>query len=440
MKQIATVFSYTLKEGVRKKAFLISTVIIMAVILLLCLAPRVISVFQGDDQQERAAGSRETAGTESPSEETSEEAVQGTDEVKDGICYFIDETGIFAEHFEVFEALYPDWKFETAKRQDMDSLKEDIAENEKLSMVSIEEAEGVPFIRVVNTNFMKGVSGEKIADACSRIWQAERLKASSLSQEEIAAAQTVLNYTEESAGEMDLTGYILGLVMTFIMFFAVYYYGYGVAMSVASEKTSRVMETLIISAKPSRILIGKCLAMGVLGLLQLTGLLVFGLLCSSLLLPEGFQIGGVPLSLNGFTPQTILLLVLYFVLGYALYAVLNSVCGAAVSKVEDLNSAMMPVSLVAILGFYLGYFTSVMGGGSSALSVLAVYLPISSPFAVPFKILTGEITGGELAGSIGILAASIIVVAAVSSKIYSASVMHYGNKLKWKDMKNIKTN
>ena len=55
-----------------------------------------------------------------------------------------------------------------------------------------------------------------------------------------------------------------------LMFFAVYYYGYGVAMSVASEKTTRVMETLVVSAKPSRILLGKCIAMGVLGLIQLS--------------------------------------------------------------------------------------------------------------------------------------------------------------------------
>lgn len=237
-----------------------------------------------------------------------------------------------------------------------------------------------------------------------------------------------------------MTGYVLGLVMTFVMFFAVYYYGYGVAMSVASEKTSRVMETLIISAKPSRILIGKCLAMGAVGLLQLVGLLGFGLLCYGVLMPDGFQIHGIEISLSGFGVETILVLILYFILGYALYAVLNSVCGAAVSKVEDLNSAMMPVSIVVVIGFYLGYFTSVAGGGSNTLSKLALYLPISSPFAVPFKILTGDIATQELLLSMGILAASIVVIAALSARIYSASVMHYGNPLKWKDLRKMKTN
>ena len=113
------------------------------------------------------------------------------------------------------------------------------------------------------------------------------------------------------------------------------------------------------------------------------------LLCYKFILPEGFQIAGVDLAVSGFTPKTLILLIIYFILGYALYAVMNSVCGAAVIKIEDLNSAMMPVSILVIIGFYLGYFTSVMGGGSGAMSKLAVYLPISSPFAVPFKLITG---------------------------------------------------
>lgn len=119
---------------------------------------------------------------------------------------------------------------------------------------------------------------------------------------------------------------------------------------------------------------------------------------------------------------------------------MNSVCGAAVSKMEDLNSAMMPVSILVIIGFYLGYFTSVMGGGSGMLSKLAVYLPISSPFAVPFKLITGEITMKELGISVFLLVLAIVIVTMFSTRIYSASVMHYGNRLKWKELKKIKTN
>ena len=92
-----------------------------------------------------------------------------------------------------------------------------------------------------------------------------------------------------------------------------YYYGYGVAMSVASEKTSRVMETLVVSAKPSRILIGKCLAMGVLGLLQMVGIIAFALICYTAFVPSNFNIGGVPIDFSSITPFTLLILLVYFV-------------------------------------------------------------------------------------------------------------------------------
>lgn len=104
------------------------------------------------------------------------------------------------------------------------------------------------------------------------------------------AALTDLSYSSQIVCKMDVSGYAIGILLTIIVFFAVYYYGYGVAMSVASEKTSRVMETLVVSAKPSRILLGKCLAMGVLGLVQLLAFLVVGAVCFATIVPTGFTI------------------------------------------------------------------------------------------------------------------------------------------------------
>ena len=294
MKQVLTVFQYTFKEGIRKKAFWVSTIIIMALILLLCLAPRIWSAFDKSEE-----GSQEPGGQTEVSSE------------KEGICYFIDETGVFEKHMEAFQALYPELEFKSSKTKELSALKEDVAKNEKNSILYIEDQEGVPFIHVVNTNFMKGIDAGKAGELSTKIWQAEFLTDQGVSAENIAAAQVPLGYAEEAAGEMNLTGYVLGLVMTFVMFFAVYYYGYGVAMSVASEKTSRVMETLIISAKPSRILLGKCLAMGTVGLLQMGGLLAFGLACYGILMPDGFQINGIEISLSGFGADTILVLILY---------------------------------------------------------------------------------------------------------------------------------
>lgn len=417
MRQIWLVFGYTFKEGIRKKAFWISTVILALLLLFLCMVPRVMDVFRSENHKE-----------------------PGVETEKKGICYFLDETGIFAEHIQLFQTAAPELNFEVIDPEEktpsrIESIREGIAEHKENSAVLIGESEGVPRVEVWNNSFMnRGISGETITEVCNLIWKEQILSNAGISEETAEMLQMSVSSTEEMIGEMNITGYILGLVMTFVMFFAVYYYGYGVAMSVASEKTTRVMETLIISAKPSRILIGKCMGMGVLGLLQFTGLLLVGVLGYVLLVPKDFQIAGIDITLGDLSPVILLVLAVYFLMGYAFYAVLNSVCGAAVSKIEDLNSAMMPVSVISILGFYLGYFTSIAGGGSGLLEKLALYLPISAPFTVPFKLLTGSLSNGDLAISGMILLVSIAVVSVVSVKIYSASVMHYGKKLKWKDI------
>lgn len=418
MKQILTVFSYTFKEGVRKKAFWISTLVIMVLLGGMCAIPRVMTLF--DKEEESAETKTEYSGT----------------------CYMADETGVFEKEIPYLKAAYPGMNFKSIEQDEIKGLEKAVDESKSrnVAILSIQEKEAAPVLEITVSNFLSKVQVDTIADACNKIWQSHLLTEKGLEKGEVAVIQTPLTYTEKFIGNMNLTEYVVGLLLTFVMFFAVYYYGYGVAMSISSEKTSRVMETLIISAKPSKILIGKCLAMGTVGLLQLGGLMAFAGFCYKFILPEGFQIAGVDLAVSGFTPKTLIFLIIYFILGYALYAVMNSVCGAAVSKIEDLNSAMMPVSILVIIGFYLGYFTSVMGGGSGALSKLAVYLPISSPFAVPFKLITGEINMQELGISILLLVLAIVIVTTFSVRIYSASVMHYGNRLKWKELKKIKTN
>ena len=193
MKQVITVFAYTFKEGIRKKAFWVSTVIIMALILLLCFAPRIITAFETQEADKKSASAGEVQ----------------TEEGKDGICYFIDETGVFEKNLAAFQSVYPDLLFRISDVRDLEDLKEDVAENEKHSILYIEDQEGLPFFRVINTNFMKGINTERIVETGTAVWQSEFLTGQGLSRELVAAAQTPLGYVEEAAGTMSLTGYVL---------------------------------------------------------------------------------------------------------------------------------------------------------------------------------------------------------------------------------------
>ena len=432
MKQIWTVFVFTLKDAARKKAFKISTFILLLVIFAACLIVNLTS--SGGESAEGAAGAT-TAGTESETASGAAEEEAGQDITPEGVCYYVDEDAAIPGGMEALQAALPTYQVKQGDAAQLGAYRSEIAENGEVSLVLVQQTQGSPAVTVVTKDVLSGVNNSDVSDALNQQYIVNQLEAQGVTGDVAATLNFEIPVAVEIAGEMDLSGYVLGIVIVMLMFFAIYYYGYGVSMSIATEKTSRVMETLVVSAKPSRILIGKCLAMGALGLLQMAGVMLFAALCYHFLIPDNFTLMRMPLSLSSFTLTRAVIILAYFILGYALYAVMNAVCGASVSKIEDINSAMMPVVLIAMISFYLGYFTAISGSGTdSLLQQIAIYVPFCSPFIVPFKILNGDVATMDLILSLAALVVAIVLITALSIRIYTASVLHYGSRIKLKDM------
>ena len=432
MKQIWTVFVFTLKDAARKKAFKISTFILLLVIFAACLIVNLTS--SGGESAESAAGAT-TAGTESETASGAAEEEAGQDITLEGVCYYVDEDAAIPGGMEALQAALPTYQVKQGDAAQLGAYRSEITENSEVSLVLVQQTQGSPAVTVVTKDVLSGVNNSDVSDALNQQYIVNQLEAQGVTGDVAATLNFEIPVAVEIAGEMDLSGYVLGIVIVMLMFFAIYYYGYGVSMSIATEKTSRVMETLVVSAKPSRILIGKCLAMGALGLLQMAGVMLFAALCYHFLIPDNFTLMGMPLSLSSFTLTRAVIILAYFILGYALYAVMNAVCGASVSKIEDINSAMMPVVLIAMISFYLGYFTAISGSGTdSLLQQIAIYVPFCSPFIVPFKILNGDVATMDLILSLAALVVAIVLITALSIRIYTASVLHYGSRIKLKDM------
>lgn len=405
MRQIMTVFGFTFREAVKKKAFIISTAVILIIVLILCSLPQLISSFSSDS----------------------------TSDEKGKTCYYMDDS-VKIEGAQAALALrFTDTTFISGKSPQINEYTDMIKKDSKKSMIVITQENGAPLITVTTKNFMSSMDVSSISEVLSQIYIANTLSAKGIDAATIAFSQSSIPSRAVSAGSMDVSGYGLGILLLMIMYFAIYYYGYGVSMSVATEKTTRVMETLIVSAKPSNILIGKCLAMGCLGLVQFSVFLGVGALGYKLMIPADFQLMGMPLSLSAFTLQSGLLILLYFILGYSLYALMNAVCGAMVNKIEDLNSAMLPVMFTSMISFYVGYIAA-LTDASPVFQKIAMYVPFSSPFIVPFKLLNSDISAGDVVISVLILTVSVVVVGVISIKIYTASVLHYGKKMKLLDL------
>ncbi len=408
MKQIFTVFAFTLKDAIRKKAFIISTAIILALII---GGSAALAIFMG----------------------SSDETDEGTDEApQKNICYYLDEHDILPGAAEALTVLYDVKEITAAEKEDVVAQ---IKEDKSISLLEVSAKNSQPLVTVYSKDFMSGVGANisSVSQIINEVHSMNVLVNSGVDPDLVILSRQPVQYETVSAGEMNASAYVIGIVFTLLMFFAIYYYGYGVAMSVATEKTSRVMETLIVSAKPSRILLGKCFGMGVLGIIQFAMIVLTGGLCLKFIIPSELLTQGSEFSLSVLSAETVAVMFVYFVLGYSLFAVMNAVSGALVSKIEDLNSAMMPVMLLSMVGFYLGYFVNILSPGSGIVQKIAMYLPISSPFIVPSSMLSNSIEPYQVVISVLILALSVIAVGALSVKIYSASVLHYGKKLKFKD-------
>jgi len=407
MKQFRTVFSFTYLDAVRKKPFIVSTVILMLAILIVCLIPKGIALFSGENQEAETAA-------DAP------------------ILYYSDEKNLIPGAQDLLSLCGYNvlGASETADAE--------VKNGNASAFVKITDGGGFPEVTVYIRDFMHAPDTGLISDMLTYAWRSQELQKAGADEELIRIAGTELAFYEEALGGMDLTGYTLGIVVSMLMFFAVYFYGISVANSVAMEKTSRVMETLVISAKPSSILAGKCAAMGAAGLTQMAAIILFAVLCFQTLVPAGTTIFGMELTLAGVTAENLLFMIAYFLMGYALYAMMYAVCGATVSRIEDVSAALMPVSMITMISFYIGYFTSIMGSGGGAIEFAARYVPFCAPFGMPFRLLNGSASPKDAVISLMIMLAAILIVSVFCVRMYKASVMHYGKRLKIKELLKMK--
>lgn len=256
-----------------------------------------------------------------------------------------------------------------------------------------------------------------------------------------AAAMVQAGLSPEQAGEIlsvQVTGrtetlgkdqgatFLYTYVMIFALYMVIMLYGQMVATNVATEKSSRAMEVLITSANPVSMMFGKVLASCLAGLGQLVA--VFGTALVLYRVNKGAW-GENPVISYFFDIPTELFvyLLVFFVLGFLLYAFLYGAIGSTASKLEDINTSVMPVTFLFIAAFIVVAF-SVMGASSvdSTLMKVCSFLPFSSPMAMFARICMSEVPAASIALSIGLLAAAVVFIGVLAAKIYRVGVLLYG--------------
>lgn len=410
MREFLEVFKYTFKDNIKKKSFIISTIVILVIIIAVMLIPAVVSNVQSSNKGGDSSGSGDAASYEK------------------SIVYLVDKSGFFENNINEVQMQFPQYQIKIESEDKIESIKNDIKENGKSYLLVADLVNDTPNLEYFVNQYGDGPSPDTMSKVFKNIFTSSVLKEAKVSDEIISKTLKDLNITSNELGKSKWGGYFSSIFIVIILFFAIYFYGYGVSMSVASEKTSRVMELLVTSVKPSRIILGKTAGMGILGLIQLALIIFVGAVTYKLVFPTDFAIGGMTLDLSSFTPFAMVMIIVYFILGYTLYALMYAVVGATVSKAEDVNSAMMPMSFVSIIAFYFSYGTFAVP--DSLVARVASLIPLTSPFSVPSRMISTNVPLWEIATSLLILIATIVLVGMISIKLYSFAVLHYGDRLK----------
>lgn len=403
-----TILKYTIKENVTKKSFIITTIILMLMIVLVCNIPNIVNTIGGEEKEEQSL----------------KYVLIDHDNIIGNDINALVEMGKTINWEIDINTTNTDEAIEKIQNNEIDGMLEVLLDEETKSAKLKYTSNGSIYVddQSIINQFISMIKTIQINNI---------LKQANVSPESLNIINADIEYeTKHLQDANDNSG--IAMAASFILFFAVYFYGNYVAVSVSSEKTSRVMETLVTSTTPRNIILGKTVAMGLVGLGQMLLLIFTAFVSYKLFIPPEMDIISSIMGNMNINIYSILICLIYFILGYTVYAFLNAVTGATVSKVEDLNSAQMPVAMIALISFYLAYFTATVPDSSA--SKFASIFPFSSAFSMPGRILAGGVASWEIIISIAILLVTAVLLAFISIKAYSGAVLHYGKRLNIKEL------
>ncbi|MBE3570245.1 MAG: ABC transporter permease, partial [Bacillales bacterium] len=234
--------------------------------------------------------------------------------------------------------------------------------------------------------------------------------------------------SEEQQGAASALVYVLLIAI----YMSVLMYANMIATEVAVEKSSRVMEILISSVSPIKQMFAKILGVGLLGLTQIIMAVTAGILAlqtnsEALSFIKHFHISSIAASTIGYA-------IVFFLLGYFLYATLAALLGSLVSRVEDIQQMVLPMTFLVVIGFMLSMFG--MNQPEAAFVTVASYIPFFTPMIMFMRYGLLGIPTWEVLAGIAIMIFSIIILAIIGARIYRGGVLMYGTS---SSLKNIKT-
>ena len=403
MKQFGKILKFELKGYLRNKIFVGFTIFLVALIAVVMFIPNIIATFESDDVGDTTPADLPT------------------------MLVYAEDENLSAIVKEYFGNAFVDYNVKVAEGS-VDELKNDIISGNAECAFVMNSASSYTYY--VN-NLSMYDSNTAIADTVlQEVYRINAMVQNGLTPEQAGEIMSVqIESGTETLGKDQMQNFFYTYIMIFALYMVILLYGQMVATNVATEKSSRAMEVLVTSAKPTSMMFGKVLASCIAGFSQLvlvfgTAILLYNVNKEALSNPLIASIFDIPIEL-------FIYLIVFFVLGFLIYAFMFGAIGSTASKLEDINTSVMPITFLFIIAFMVVMFSMSSGSVDNTAMLVCSYIPFTSPMAMFTRICMSTVAWYEIAISIAILIGSTIGIGVLSAKIYRVGVLLYGTPPKF---------
>lgn len=399
MKQFMTILKFELLEYFRNKVFIGITAFLVAILALMMFVPDLLSGIISDDNDEKPVMILSSS----------------QNEVLE----------------PVFTSAFPTYTITTMETNSLTEIQEQIRNKEAECAFVFEDDTISRYTYYVDNLGMYDTNTETADAVLNEILRAQAFEEMGVSASDTQMIMSLsVSHDTENLGQNQITNFLYTYIMIMALYMVIAMYGQMVASHVAAEKDSRVMELLIATSDPTSMMFGKVLASCIAGLFQLA--VIFG---SALLFynlnPDAWGDSPILQMLFDIPLHLLVYMLIFFLLGYLIYAFLYGAIGSTVSRIEDLSTALTPLTFIFVAAFMIVVFGISSGDVDSPLMIVASWFPLSSPMAMFTRIGMSTVSTFEIAGSIIVLIISLFLIGKLSAKIYRTGVLLYGKKVKF---------
>ncbi|MBQ7299209.1 MAG: ABC transporter permease [Clostridia bacterium] len=411
MKQFGKILKFELKYYLKNKVFVGVTVFLVLLIAAVMFFPRITAMFEEDNTVDVGDIGNVEIGDE-----------QNQDDLP--VMLIKAEEAELAEMVrETFAAAFNGYNVQITDSA-IDDVKSTITAGEAECAFVLTSP--IEYIYYVNNLSMYDSNAAMADEMLRHLYQTNALVQSGLTAEEAGDIMNIfVSGSVESLGKDQMENFFYTYIMIFALYMVILLYGQMVATNVATEKSSRAMEVLITSAKPTSMMFGKVIASCLAGLIQLVA--VFGSALVFYNLNKSYWGGNMIIdSIFNIPTELFVYMLVFFILGFLIYAFMFGAVGSTASKLEDINTSVMPITLLFIIAFIVVMTSMSSGNVDNTLMKVASFIPFTSPMAMFTRICMSTVPLYEILISIAILIGSTVGIGVISAKIYRVGVLLYG--------------